>query len=74
MLSLLGVDEGFGAAASLSLLLIVQDRSVGFALQVPPDWGDDGYQVDKGAHANGASVINTWKLAMGAELDRAGKS
>jgi hypothetical protein len=38
--------------------------------RVPPDWGDDGYQVDKGGQADGSSTVNTWKLAMGAELTR----
>jgi hypothetical protein len=36
-----------------------------------PNWGDDGYEVDQGGHADGSSVVNTWKLAMGAELDLA---
>ena len=39
--------------------------------RVPPDWGDDGYQVDRGSHSDGSSVVNTWKLAMGAELAEA---
>lgn len=35
------------------------------------DWGDDGYQVDlPGSHDDGSSVVNNWKLAMGAELSR----
>ena len=34
------------------------------------DWGDDGYVVDKGGQADGSSVVNEWRLAMGAELDK----
>jgi hypothetical protein len=41
--------------------------------RIPRDWGDDGYQVDKGGQADGSSVVNTWKLAMGAELALAGE-
>ena len=33
-------------------------------------WGDDGYLVDTGNETNGSSVVNDWKLAMGAELSR----
>jgi hypothetical protein len=32
--------------------------------------GDDGYAVDKAAEADGSSVYNTWRLAMGEELGR----
>ena len=39
--------------------------------RIPPDWGDDGYQVDAGGHSDGSSVVNTWKLAMGSELAEA---
>ena len=34
------------------------------------EWGDDGYSVDVGTAENGSSVVNTWRLAMGAELDK----
>jgi hypothetical protein len=35
------------------------------------DWGDDGYAVDKGGQADGSSVVNEWRLALGEELDKA---
>lgn len=36
------------------------------------DWGDDGYSVEGGENEpDGSSVYNTWRLAMGKELDAA---
>ena len=35
------------------------------------EWGNDGYSVDPRNEANGSSVVNTWRLAMGEELGRA---
>ena len=34
------------------------------------NWGDDGYTVDSGGEADGSSIVNTWRLAMGAELSQ----
>ena len=34
------------------------------------EWGDDGYSVDDGGEADGSSVVNTWRLAMGEELGK----
>jgi hypothetical protein len=31
-------------------------------------WGNDGYMVDPGREADGSSVVNEWRLSMGAEL------
>ena len=33
------------------------------------NWGNDGYSVDTGDEADGSSIINTWRLAMGEALD-----
>jgi hypothetical protein len=35
------------------------------------DWGNDGFAVDPGRELDGSSVFNTWRLAMGVELDAA---
>ena len=34
------------------------------------EWMNDGYSVDPGTEKDGSSVVNTWRLAMGAELDK----
>jgi hypothetical protein len=34
------------------------------------EWGNDGYTVDGGGEADGSSVVNTWRLAMGEELGK----
>jgi hypothetical protein len=36
----------------------------------PLFWGADGYTVDPGNETDGSSVVNEWRLRMGAELDR----
>jgi hypothetical protein len=33
-------------------------------------WGDDGYAPDPGGEQDGSSIVNTWRLAMAAELDK----
>ena len=33
-------------------------------------WGNDGYSVDSGRELDGSSIVNEWRLAMGAELSQ----
>ena len=61
------VSVSISASVRMSLCLCL---SVGIHAN-GANWGDDGYAVDSGGEADGSSVVNTWRLAMGAELDDA---